>query len=167
VAFRPAQVHPQQHLGPVGGLCAARTGADRQEGGALVVLTGEQQRGPFAREGGFESRGITLELGLQLGIGSLGEEVDGSEEVVSAAEQSFPQGDLLAQPVGFAEDLLRGSLIVPEARLLGQYVELADASVFGREVKASPRSLGSARPGRGWRMRPPSSGPGDPGAGSA
>ena len=34
------------------------------------------------------------------------------------------------------------------------------------EVKDAPRSTGSVQPGRGWRTRPPSSGPGDPGAGS-
>jgi hypothetical protein len=62
---------------------------------------------------------------------------------------------------------LCGALIVPEARLLGQLLEIGDASVLGRKVKASPRSRESARPGRGWRRRPPSSGPGDPGAGSA
>jgi hypothetical protein len=167
VAFRPAQIHAQEHLGPVGGFGAAGTGADRQQGGALVVLPREQQRRAFTGEVGLERRRVAVELGFELGIGSLGQQVDGGKEVVGAAEKPFPQRNLLAQPVGFAEDLLRGPLIVPEARLLGQCVELADAIVFGREVKASPRSLGSARPGRGWRMRPPSSGPGDPGAGSA
>ena len=32
VALGPAQVHPQQHLGPVGGLGAAGAGADREDG---------------------------------------------------------------------------------------------------------------------------------------
>ena len=116
---------------------------------------------------GLEGRGVAFELGLELGVGCLVEQVDGGEEVVRPPEEALPQGDLLAQPVSLAKDLLCGALIVPEARLLGQLLELGDASVLGRKVKASPRSRGSARPGRGWRRRPPSSGPADPGAGSA
>ena len=167
VPLGPAQVHPQQHLRPVGRLGPAGAGADREQRGTLVVFAGEQQRGPFAAEARLESGGVAFELGLELGVGGLREEVDGGEEVVGSPEEAFPQRDLLAQPVGLAEDLLSGALIVPEARLLGQRVELCDSSVLGRKVKASPRSRGSARPGRGWRRRPPSSGPADPGAGSA
>ena len=50
VPLRPAEVHPEEHLRPVGRLRAAGAGADRQERAALVVLAGEQQGGPFAPE---------------------------------------------------------------------------------------------------------------------
>ena len=56
MALGPAQVHPQEHLGPVGRLGAAGAGADRQDRGALVVLAGEQERGPLAVEVGLERR---------------------------------------------------------------------------------------------------------------
>ncbi len=42
VALGPAQVHAQQHLGEVGGVVSARTRADRDDRGALVVLAVEQ-----------------------------------------------------------------------------------------------------------------------------
>src|SRR6185503_21042279 len=38
MALGPAQVHPQEHLGPVGRLGATRARADREQGRALVVL---------------------------------------------------------------------------------------------------------------------------------
>ena len=37
----PAQVHTQQHLGPVLGVGAAGAGVDSEDGVAAVVLTGE------------------------------------------------------------------------------------------------------------------------------
>ena len=58
------------------------------------------------------------------------------------------------------------ALVVPEPGLAGQRLELGDARLLRPEVKDAPRSTGSARPGRGRWTRPPSSGPGGPGAGS-
>ena len=40
--LRPAQVHPQHHLGPVLGVGAAGAGVDLGDRVALVVLAGEQ-----------------------------------------------------------------------------------------------------------------------------
>jgi hypothetical protein len=65
----PAEVHPEQHLGPVGGLGPAGSRADREDRRASVVLTGEQQRRPLAPEVGLEGRGLALELRVELGIG--------------------------------------------------------------------------------------------------
>src|SRR5258708_3818211 len=45
MALGPAQVHPEQHLGPVGRLGPARSRTDREDRSALVVLAGEQERG--------------------------------------------------------------------------------------------------------------------------
>ena len=42
VALGPAQVHPHQHLGEVGGVHPAGAGADGHHGLAGVVLPGEQ-----------------------------------------------------------------------------------------------------------------------------
>ncbi len=38
----PAQIHPHQVLGEVGGVGAARLGVDRDEGLAFVVLPGQE-----------------------------------------------------------------------------------------------------------------------------
>jgi hypothetical protein len=128
------------------------------------MLAGEQQRGPFAGEVGLQTGRVTIQLRLELRVGGFGEELDGRLEVRGARRQVLPEGDLGAQAVGLAEDLLGDALVVPEAGLLGQFVELGDAGSLRLEVKDAPRSTGSVRPSRGWRTCPPSSGPGDPGA---
>jgi hypothetical protein len=130
------------------------------------VLAREQQGRALTGEIGVERGGVAVELGLELGVGRLGDELDCGLEVGRAGIERRPRVDLGAQCVSLAEDLLGGALVVPEARVECQGVELCDALAFGVEVKGAPRSTGSVRPGRGWRTRPPSSGPGDPGAGS-
>ena len=120
----------------------------------LVVFAGEQQCGAFPGELGLERRAVPLELGLELRIGHLGEQLHAGREVLGAHEQSLPQVDLGAQAVGLPEDLLGGSLVVPEAGFEGQRVELRDTLGLRLEVKVAPRSTGSARPGRGSRTRP-------------
>ena len=45
VALGPAQVHAQQHLGPVLALGAAGAGVDGDDGAAVIVLAREQHRG--------------------------------------------------------------------------------------------------------------------------
>ena len=42
VALPPAAVHAQQHLGPVLGLGAARTGMEGENGIVFIILAGEQ-----------------------------------------------------------------------------------------------------------------------------
>ena len=163
----PAQVHPQEHLGPVGRLGPAGAGADRQEGGAIVVLAGEQQGRPLARVVGLERRGVAFELGFELGVGGLGEQLDRGQQVVGAGAQVAPRRQVATEPVGLAHDLLGGTAVLPEPGFLGQGLQLGDTSGLGLEVKDAPRSTGSVQPGRGWRTRPPSSGPADPGAGLA
>ena len=106
----PAQVHAQEHLGPVGRLGAAGSGADHQQRVAVVVLAREQQGGPLAAEVGLEGGGVALELGLEVGVGRLGQELDGGEEVVRARLEIAPHGDLLAEAVGLAQDRLGGRL---------------------------------------------------------
>ncbi len=168
VALGPTQVHPQQHLRPVGRLGAAGARADGQDRGAFVVLAGEQQRRPLTREVDLEGRGVGLEFRLELRRPRTrratraplrGPRRDGagrptcpiSERRPSASRRTFWAPRWSSQkPGSWVSDL-----------------ELGDAVPFGLEVKAAPRSTGSVQPGRGWRTRPPSSGPGDPGAGAA
>ena len=94
VPLGPAQVHPQEHLGPVGGLGAAGAGADRQERRALVVLAGEEQGRPLAREVGLERRGVAFELGLELGVGGLVQELDRGEQVVGPGQRARPRSSI-------------------------------------------------------------------------
>jgi hypothetical protein len=129
------------------------------------VLAGEQEGGPLAPEVDLQRRGVAVQLGLEFRVGRLVEELDGRLEIVDAGQDAAPDLDLGAQAVGLAQDLLGGALVVPEPGFLGQRLELGDAPLLDLEVKDAPRSTGSVQPGRGWRRRPPSSGPADPGAG--
>jgi hypothetical protein len=126
VAFRPAQVHAQEHLGPVGGFGAARPGTDREERGPLVVVAREEERRALAPEVGVETRGVTFELCLELGVRRLVEQLDGGQEVVRATKQALPQAELVTERIRFAEDLLGVALVLPEPGVLGEGVELAD-----------------------------------------
>jgi hypothetical protein len=166
MALGPAEVHPEEHLGPVGGLGAAGPGADREDRAALVVLAREQEGGPLAPEVRLEGGDLAVELGGQLDVAGFLDELEGRQEIIDAALEAAPQLDLRAQAVGLAEDLLGGPLVVPEAGLAGQRLELGDAAFLRREVKDAPRSTESARPGRERWRRPLSCEPGGPGAGS-
>ena len=119
VVVGPAQVHAQEHLGPVGRLGAAGAGADRQDRRALVVLAGEQEGGPLSREILLERGGIPFELRLELGVGALVEQLEGRLEVVGAGQQAMPHLDLGPEAVGLAEDLLGAALVVPEPGFRG------------------------------------------------
>jgi hypothetical protein len=90
VALRPAEVHPEEHLGPVGCLRAPGAGADRQDRPALVVLTGEEQRGPFATEVGLERGDLAVELRAQVVVTGLLDELEGREDVVGSSFQAAP-----------------------------------------------------------------------------
>jgi hypothetical protein len=125
VALGPAEVHPEEHLGPVGRLGAARAGADREDRAALVVLAGEEEGRPLALEVALEGgRGRSSSA-----VSSASPDSSTSSRVArrSSTRVSKPrqQLDLGTEAVGLAQDLLGGSLVVPEAGLERQRVELA------------------------------------------
>jgi hypothetical protein len=130
------------------------------------VLAREQQCGPFPIEVLLELRRRPIQLGGQLLVARLLDELERGQQIVDARLEAAPQLDLGAEAVGLAERLLGAALIVPEPGLAGQGLELGDARFLGLEVKDAPRSTGSARPGREWWRRPLSCGPEGPGAGS-
>ena len=121
VALRPAQVHAQEHLGPVGRFGAAGAGADRQERRALVVLAREQQRGPLAPEVASRAprrRGRARPRARRRVIRRAARgRPGGRRRGVTRSRQVL---DLGAQAVGLAQDLLGGAAVVPEPGCLGQ-----------------------------------------------
>jgi hypothetical protein len=131
VALRPLEVHPQQHVRPVGGLGPAGAGADREDRVLRVVLAAEQEQRALPLELRGQGRGLTLEVGLGLGVGGVGKELGELGDVVRALLDRAPEGDLLAQALGLAGDLLRLALVVPEPGLDGARVELRDADFLG------------------------------------
>jgi hypothetical protein len=154
MALGPTQIHPKEHLRPVGRLGPACAGADRQDRAALVVLAREEERGPFPLEVPLEGRDFLVELGRQLGVAGLLDELEGGEEIVDPRLEATPELDLGSQVVRLAKNLLGGPLVVPEAGLAGQRLQVGDAAFLGSEVKDAPRSTGSAQPGRGPWTRP-------------
>jgi hypothetical protein len=131
VTFGPAQVHAQEHLGPVGRLGPTGARTDRKERRALVVLAGEEERRPLAGEVGLERGEVTFELGLELGVGGFVEEFDRGKEVVGTRQELAPRGDFTAESIGFAQDLLRATTVVPEPGFLGLRLDLGDACFLG------------------------------------
>jgi hypothetical protein len=127
----PAEVHPEEHLGPVRGLRAAGAGADREQRAALVVLAGEQQRRALALEVRGERVGLALELRCQFGISALLDQLERRKNVVDALLDAAPQLDLGAEAVRLAEDLLGASLVVPEPGLGRLGLELRGARFLG------------------------------------
>jgi hypothetical protein len=154
VSLGPPEVHPEEHLGPVGRLGATRAGADRQDRRVVVVLAGEEQLGALAVEVPGQRVTLAVALGGELGIARLLDELVERLEVVGPARQAGPELDLRAQAVGLAEDGLGGPLVVPESGRAGQAFELGEAPLSVGEVKDAPTSTGSARPGRGRQRRP-------------
>jgi hypothetical protein len=152
VALGPAEVHPEEHLGPVGRFGPAGAGTDRKNRSALVVLAREEEGGSFPCKVGLEGADLAIELRAQLGVTRFLDKLERREEIVDPAFEAAPQIDVGAEAIRLAQDLLGGPLVVPEAGLAGQRLELGDAALPGLEVKDAPRSTESARPGREpWR----------------
>jgi hypothetical protein len=150
----PAEVHPEEHLGPVRRFRAAGAGADRQDRRVLVVLAREEELGPLPVEVVLEGRAIAVTLGGELRITRFLDELAERLELRGPFEQTAPPCDVGPEAVSLAEDALRDALVVPEAGCAGQCLELGEPSRPCGEVKDAPRSTGSARPGRGRRQRP-------------
>jgi hypothetical protein len=87
----PAEVHPQEHLGPVGRFGAAGAGTDRQQSAALVVFAGEEELGPLPGEVPFERGGLAVELRGQLGITGFLDELEGGQDVLGARVKAAPE----------------------------------------------------------------------------
>jgi hypothetical protein len=158
VPLGPAEIHPEEHLGPVGRLGAPGAGADREDGGSFVVLAVEEQLCPLSAEVALKRGAFTVELGAEFGVIGFLEELRGRLEIRGAGQEPVPQLDLGSEAVGLAKDLLGGSLVVPEAGFAGQRLQLCEARPPGRKVKDAPRSTGSAPPGRARLRRPSVSG---------
>jgi hypothetical protein len=132
MALCPAQVHAQEHLGPVGGLGAARAGADRNDRAALVVRAREEQPGTrllvFLGQRGV----LGLQAGDELGVVGSAGQLGQLAQVVGARDELVPEGDLLAQALGGPQDVLRPALGGPEVGRARLLVELAQPLLLVR-----------------------------------
>jgi hypothetical protein len=121
----------------------------------VVVLAGEQERGSLAVVGVGQRLRVSLDLGRQFGILAVLDQLEQLHDVGRALVEIRPQGDLGSEAVGLAKDPLRVALVLPEARLLGQGLQLGEVRFLAREVKDAPMSIGCALPARGSLRRPP------------
>ena len=135
----PAQVHPQQHLGPVLRVRSAGAGVDRDDGVAAVVLAVEER----VLLEPLELAAKRLQLGLDVGR-ELGLELEQLGGVVVLALQAL----VAVEPLGEAGVLGRdggcAGLVVPEARRAQLLLELGDAGRQRIRVKGNhePRQAG-------------------------
>ena len=137
VPLGPAQVHPHQHLGEVGGVDPAGLGADGDQRVALVVLAGQQRPDLEGADVAVEVRplgvGLDHEL-VRVGARLLVDHLVERREVVQArAERLGPLevGLLVGEVAG---QLLRGLDVVPQVGRRDLRLQLGDLAPQTVEV---------------------------------
>ena len=135
VRFRPADIHPQQHLGPVLRLGAAGPGMHFEIAVIGVGLAGEQalELAPRRfRAQLFERRfGVRDDGRLALGLPHL----DQLEGVGNLPLDPAITVDRLVQLGALAQQLLCRRGIIPQPRILGLSIQLGEAAVCSLPVK--------------------------------
>jgi hypothetical protein len=124
MALGPAQVHSEEHLSPVGGFCAAGSGADRQQGVALVVLAAEEKLAASAAVVGGQLLSLRVHVGENGLIVLLLGQLEQLERGSGARLKLPPQPELLTQSLRLAQELLGRSLIVPESGFEDSSIQL-------------------------------------------
>ena len=161
VRFRPAAVHPQQHLGPVLGLGPAGAGVNLEEAVVAVGLAREQALELQAREPLAQRAERGLGLGPSLGVALLLGDLGQRHAVVERLLQAALALDRIGQAGALAHHLLRALGLVPEcsgsrlrrsARRAGAAPRPSQRCLLSR---ASPCSICSAKWLISARMEPP------------
>ena len=134
----PTDVHPHQHLGPVGGVHPAGARPDVQQRLTLVVLAG-QQRAHFHRLDVLAQR---FELGVGLGqcFGPgrpvfLGGQLVEHRQVIEALPQLLDAAQLALGVGELTGDALGAGLVVPQMRIGRLVLELLDAAAQTLDVE--------------------------------
>ena len=135
--LRPADVHPQQHLGPVLRFGAAGTGMDLEESVVAVRLARQQalQLAPLRLAAGGGKRGFRLAVGLlvRLFLGKLGER----EAVLQLQLQPLVSGDRRIETGALLHHRAGALGIGPEVGVLGLAVQRLQAAARTVEVKGA------------------------------
>src|SRR5262249_5414821 len=137
----PAEVHPQQDLGPVLCICAAGVRLDRDDRVARVVLAGEERVLLQARKLSLDVAQHRFELLVGEGSDPLAEELDVRDELVVAPE-------LLLGPLVLGGEARGALLVAPEVGLCELLLELRQAGFQRSGVKGNhgPSRAGSRSP---------------------
>ena len=140
VLLGPADVHPHQHLGPVGGVHTTGAGADGHQRFPLVVLTGQQGPDFHRLDVGLQR----LQLGVSFGEGIrgavtffLGSHLVEHRQVVETPPQAFDATQFALGMGQLAGDALSVALVVPQIRIGGLVLELLDLGAQTIDVEHS------------------------------
>ena len=140
VLFGPADVHPHQHLGPVGGVHPAGSRADGDDRLALVVLA--RQQGADLHRLDVLTQLLELGVGFGDGVGALcplffiGDFVE-HRQVVDTLPQLLHAAQLTLGVGQLAGDLLGARLVVPQVGVGRLGLELFDARAQAFDVDHS------------------------------
>src|SRR5262249_33286751 len=155
----PAEIHAQQHLGPVLRLEATRTRMDLDDGVAGVVLAAQQLLELQRVEALRDALDLAPELVERVGVTFLRQlEVD--LRLVHALALPAPSGDGGLHPRVLPGDGLRALGVVPEvgrrrplAQLGGTLLEAGEVKDASRASRRARRARGPARadPRAAWR----------------
>src|SRR5262249_15445356 len=138
-SFAPAEVHAEQHLGPVLRLEAARTGMDLDDRVPRIVLAAEKSAELECVEVGLQLFELLAQLGDRIGIALLGE-LEEHLHLVEALALPLPPRDRSEHLRGLAADCLRALGVVPEAGGGGLLVQLGRTPLEPGEVKGASRA---------------------------
>src|SRR5439155_7632695 len=116
-SLRPAQVHPDEHLGPIGRVGASDPRRYREDGAALVV--GPRELRLEAGTGCFrgELDGVAGDVGFHLRI-AVGHRSE-LAQIFRARAKTLPPLDTIALSAEAPQDPLRPLPVLPEVRLGG------------------------------------------------
>ena len=124
MAFRPAGVHPVEHLGPVLGLGAAGARVERQDGTVAVIFPGEEGGHPGLLDLLLQRLEAGFQLLQQLRVVRLLAHLAQGRQVLPLGHQLVLAGDLVLQLLEALLHLLGPLQMVPEAVLGGLVLQL-------------------------------------------
>ena len=114
LALRPAQVHAQQHLGPILAFGAARAGMNGDNGVARVVFAREQH----GRLDALQKLGVGLRVALDIAadVFPFARQLEQRVQIVGERPYALVVGDGFFQPLTAAHHLLAVFGLRPEVR---------------------------------------------------
>ena len=127
VRICPADIHPQQHLGPILRLCAAGAGMNFEIAVVAIGLARQQAFELALGRLGAQSLERQLRLGHYAEIALRLTQLDKLARLFDLAFDPPIAADRLVEPGALAEQSLRARRIVPQARILGLRVQLGEA----------------------------------------
>jgi hypothetical protein len=148
VRFRPAQIHPQDHLGPVLRFRSAGTGLDFEIRITRIHLTREHPSELEACNPALEGGDIAFDFGNRFGIFLLHGESEEFARVGEAARYLVEADDNLLEPCTLLAERLRALGFVPDVGLLEFALDFGQAFRFTIVVKDTSSTHRHVRLGR-------------------